>query len=199
MSFWNLCQDSHRIKITSSCPLCSVTSYRAKGINSRHAKCISLQPLRQAVNSSINAQIKKGSQSLKTFPANLFLTVCLPNAVEWETHNQALVLHSALSRAGIPRLEKNRVRKGAGNRGKRFLSGREGERSHIFKSSLVKDLPQKYWLPVLKRAREHAPNSAPLFLSIFHCSFSPWSVLHSRMLLNVFTLRNSYDSCQTTA
>lgn len=129
--------------------------------------------LRQAVNSSINAQIKKGSQSLKTFPANLFLTVRLPNTVEWETYNQALVLHTARSRAGIPRLEKNRVREGAENRGKRFLSGREGERSHIFESSPVKGLPQKYWLPVLELAGEHAPSAASRVLERIPFLFLP--------------------------
>lgn len=44
-AFLELSQDSQRIKTIFSWPLCGVTSYRAKGINSRHAEHTSLQPL----------------------------------------------------------------------------------------------------------------------------------------------------------
>lgn len=79
MSFWNWCQDRCRIKITSSWPLCGVPSSRVKGINFRHAEDISSFSLSQAGCQlrSINAQIKKGSQSLKTFPATS--SYCLPS------------------------------------------------------------------------------------------------------------------------
>lgn len=125
MSLWNLCQDSHRIKITSSCPLCSVTSYRAKGINSRHAEHTSLQPLSGKLSTpALMHKSKRAARALRLF----LLTYSLLSAflTQWSEKPTTKPLSSALPsplQAFLNWKKKNRVRKGSGNRGKRFLSG----------------------------------------------------------------------------
>lgn len=135
MSFWNLCQHSHRIKITSSCPLCSVTSYRAKGINSRHAKHTSLQSLPGKLSTpALMHKSKRAASALRLFLRTYSLLSAF--LTQWSEKPTTKPLSFTLSRAGAPRLEKNTVREGAGREGRDLVRWRR-------KKSYIRELSSK--------------------------------------------------------
>lgn len=141
-------------------------------------------------------KLKKAARAWR-LSASLFLTVHLPNALEWKTYRQALVLHTVCSHAGTPRLEKRKQRK----KKKRSKGGKRKQRGEIlsskkpyFQEPFSRGPTTKIWLVLLSLnwPGKHTLNTTPLPSQCPSLYLPPWwSVLHSWMLLSVFTLRNS--------